>query len=118
MTAVASNSQDGHADHAEHDDAHEHEHPSDAKYIKVALVLGVLTAIEVVLSYTEDTVGTKPTVGLLLAFAAVKFFIVVMYFMHLKFDHPWFRRLFAAGLALAGFCYVAYLATMHTWKPN
>ncbi len=113
MTAV-----DTHAEHDAHGHDEEHEHPSDAKYIKVALLLGVLTAIEVVLSYTEDAVGTKPTVALLLAFAAVKFFIVVMYFMHLKFDHPWFRRLFVAGLALAAFCYIGYLATMHTWAPN
>lgn len=104
--------------HTEHDHDGEHEHPSDMKYIKVALVLGVLTAIEVALSYTESTVGTKPTVALLLAFAAVKFFIVVMYFMHLKFDHPWFRKLFVTGLVLAGFCYVTYLATLHTWTPN
>lgn len=94
-----------------------HEHPSDAKYVKVALLLALLTAIEVVLSYTEDTVGKNPTVALLLGFAAVKFFIVVMYFMHLKFDHPWFRRLFAIGLVLAGFCYVVYLGTLHVWTP-
>lgn len=108
MTAV-----DTHADH----DTEHHEHPSDWKYIKVALLLAVLTAIEVVLSYTEDAVGTDPTVVLLLGFAVVKFFIVVMYFMHLKFDHPWFRRLFVMGLGLAAFCYVAFLATLHVWTP-
>lgn len=111
MTAVDTHTEHGHD--ADHDD-----HPSDAKYIKVALVLAVLTAIEVVLSYTEDAVGVKPTVALLLAFAAVKFFIVAMYFMHLKFDHSWFRKLFVTGLVLAGFCYVAYLATMYTWTPR
>jgi cytochrome c oxidase subunit 4 len=114
MTAVETHAEhsDMNADHGEH-----HEHPSDLKYIKVALVLGVLTAIEVALSYVEVG-GEKPTVALLLILAAVKFFIVVMYFMHLKFDHPWFRRLFVAGLALAAFCYIAYLATLHTWHPG
>ena len=48
------------------------------------------------------------TVALLLILAAVKFFTVVMYFMHLKFDHKWFRRLFVTGLVLAVFCYIAY----------
>ena len=43
----------------------------------------------------------------------MKFFVVVMYFMHLKFDHPWFRRLFVTGLVLPVFCYIAYLSTLH-----
>lgn len=106
---------DTHTEHAEHGHDTEHEHPSDWKYIQVAIVLAILTGIEVVLSYTESTVGRRPTVGLLLAFAAVKFYIVVMWFMHLKFDHPWFRRLFVTGLILAGFCYIAYLSTMQIW---
>lgn len=112
MAAVETHTE--HDTHA-HDEEHAHEHPSDKKYIQIALILGVLTAIEVVLSYTEEQVGRTGTVGLLLGFAALKFYIVVMWFMHLKFDHPWFRRLFVAGLALAGFCYIAYLATLGVW---
>lgn len=102
----------------EHGHDTEHDHPSDWRYVQVAIGLAILTAIEVVLSYTEEQVGAKPTVGLLLGLAAVKFYVVVMWFMHLKFDHPWFKRLFVAGLVLAGFCYVAYLATLHVWSPN
>ena len=91
-----------------------HEHPSDWTYVKVFLVLLVLTGIEVALSYVEVG-GERGTVGLLLAFAALKFFIVVSYFMHLKFDHPWFRWLFVTGLVLAAFCYLAYLQTLHVF---
>ena len=91
-----------------------HDHPSEFLYVKVALVLAVLTAIEVALSYVEVG-GRRGTVGLLLVFAAVKFAIVVAYFMHLKFDHPWFRRLFVTGLVLAAFCYIAYLSTLHVF---
>ncbi|HUR76522.1 MAG TPA: cytochrome C oxidase subunit IV family protein [Acidimicrobiales bacterium] len=107
-----------HPEHHEHADmniehAH-HDHPSDWTYIKVALVLGVMTAIEVALSYVE--VGEERiTVGLLLAFAVAKFATVVAYFMHLKFDHPWFRRLFVTGIVLAVFCYVVYLSTLHVF---
>ena len=112
MTAVDTHDEhaDMNADHSEH----VHEHPSDLKYIKVALLLGLLTAIEVALSYVEVG-GEKPTVALLLGLAAVKFYIVVMWFMHLKFDHPWFRKLFVTGLVLAGAVYVAYLSTLHVW---
>ncbi len=109
MTAV-----DTHADHT-HDDEHAHEHPSEWVYVKVALFLAILTGIEVALSYNEVG-GEKGTIGLLLGLAAVKFFTVVMYFMHLKFDHPYFRRLFAIGLVLAVFCYIAYLSTLHVFS--
>lgn len=92
----------------EHD---EHEHPSDWKYVQIAIFLGVVTAIEVVLSYVE--VGNQAgTNALLLIAAAIKFATVALYFMHLKFDNRILRRLFVTGLVLAIFCYVAYLVTL------
>ena len=33
------------------------EHPTPKKYVQIAIVLGVLTAIEIALYYTEDIVG-------------------------------------------------------------
>jgi cytochrome c oxidase subunit 4 len=91
-----------------------HEHPSDMFYVRIFGLLVVLTGIEVALSYVEVG-GEHLTIGLLLVFAALKFGTVVAYFMHLKFDHPWFRRLFIAGLVLAVGVYVAYLSTLHVW---
>jgi cytochrome c oxidase subunit 4 len=91
-----------------------HAHPGDGVYIRVAAFLAAATAIEVLLSY-NNVGGEHGTIALLLILAAVKFFTVVMYFMHLKFDHPWFRRLFAIGLGLAVFCYVVYLSTLHAF---
>ena len=79
----------------------------DKQYLVVALGLAALTAIEVVLSYTslEKAALALP----LLALAAIKFFVVAGYFMHLKNDSPVFRRLFIMGAVLAGFCYTAVL---------
>ena len=94
-------------------EAAHHEHPTDWTYVKVAIVLGVLTAIEVWLSYAG--LADRLTTGALLVFAGAKFAIVVGYFMHLKFDHPWFRRLFVTGLFLAGFCYIVYLSTLRVF---
>jgi cytochrome c oxidase subunit IV len=93
----------------------EHEHPGEAVYIKVALILGVLTAIEVVLSYVKIGDSQLVTNGGLLLLAAVKFTMVAMYFMHLKFDNPVLRRLFVTGLLLAIAVYMAYLLTLHTF---
>jgi cytochrome c oxidase subunit IV len=95
-------------------EAAHHEHPSDMFYVRIFGLLVVLTGIEVALSYVEVG-GEHLTIGLLLVFAALKFGTVVAYFMHLKFDHPWFRRLFIAGLVLAVGVYVAYLSTLHVW---
>ena len=94
-------------------EAAHHDHPSERTYIIVAAVLAVFTAIEVALSYID--VNDRITVGALLFFALLKFVAVVGYFMHLKFDHPWFRRLFVTGLILAGFCYFVYLSTLRVF---
>jgi cytochrome c oxidase subunit 4 len=93
-----------------------HTHPSDWTYVKVALILGVMTGIEVALSYTS--INEHLTIGLLLGLAALKFGTVVAYFMHLKFDHPWFRRLFITGLVLAIGVYIAYLSTLHVFVAH
>jgi cytochrome c oxidase subunit 4 len=90
-----------------------HDHPGEAKYIKVAIFLAIITAIEVAFSYWEAVEGIlAPS---LIAMSIVKFVVVVGYFMHLKFDSRLFRRLFVAGLCLAVFCFGAVLTTFHVW---
>ena len=90
-----------------------HDHPGEAKYIKIALILAAITAVEVAFSYWEAVEGIlAPS---LILMSIVKFAIVVAYFMHLKFDSRLFRRLFIAGLALAVFCFGAVLTTFHVW---
>jgi cytochrome c oxidase subunit 4 len=90
-----------------------HDHPGEGKYIKVALVLAVITAVEVWFSYW-DAVDSFVAPALI-SMSIVKFGIVALYFMHLKFDSRLFRRLFVAGLALAIFCFTAVLTTFHVW---
>ncbi len=89
-------------DHGDHGD-----HPSDAKYVRIALILGVVTAVEVGLYYTDF--GVNLTNGMLLVLAVVKFAVVAAYFMHLKFDNRILRRLFVTGIVLAMFCYLVVL---------
>ena len=97
-----------------HGDDHHAEHPSDWQYIKVAIVLAVITAVEVVLYYFELP-GVNLNNTALGVLAIAKFAIVVLYFMHLKFDSRTLRRLFVTGLVLAVFCYVAVLRSMGIW---
>jgi cytochrome c oxidase subunit IV len=99
--------------HAGHDDEH---HWTDLQYIKLALALAVITALEVLLSYTKDDFG-KLFLPLLLIMMVVKFFAVVFYFMHLKFDNRLFGMLFYTGFFLAIFVYVVALFTFHFFSP-
>lgn len=86
-----------------------HAHPSDRTYVGVALLLAVITAVEVVSFYVEDTLGPV-LVPALLIMMAVKFAIVAGWFMHLRFDTNLFTRLFVAGVVLAVLVYAATLA--------
>lgn len=89
--------------------AHESSHPRSGVYVGVALVLGVITLIEVGIFYAEEAVKgfAVPT---LLVLSAAKFVLVAGFYMHLKFDGPLFRRLFVGGIALAVALYAAVLA--------
>jgi cytochrome c oxidase subunit 4 len=98
--------------------AHEggHAHPSDRNYVQIALILAVITGAEVGMSYANVSNGIYiPT---LLVMMAVKFFIVVAWFMHLRFDHPLFRKLFVAGLVLAVAVFMAFLTAMQVWGDD
>ena len=90
-----------------HDHDHGHE-MSDAAYIKIALILAAITALEVSTYYVDFGVLFLPA---LLAMMVIKFVMVVSYFMHLKFESRWFSFLFYTGLGLALFVYIVALAT-------
>ena len=85
-------------------------HPDDGVYVRVAAILAVVTAIEVGLYYT-DLSGIQ-LVSLLVGLAAIKFGMVVAYFMHLRFDARLLRRLFVTGVILAGFVFSIALFTL------
>ena len=98
----------------EHDPtAPDHAHPDELAYIKVALVLAVVTAIEVAIYYVPALEGAL--VPILLLLSLIKFVLVVLWFMHLRFDSRIFRRLFVTGVILALFCYLIVLTTFHVW---
>lgn len=84
-------------------------HPSDATYIKVALILAAVTAIEVGLYYFE--LGEFNNAALIIL-SVIKFIMVAMFFMHLRFDSRILRRFFITGIVLALLVYIAYLMTL------
>ena len=80
------------------------EHPTPKRYVQIAIVLGILTAIEIALYHTEDIVGVF-TDPILIILAVGKFIIVVGWFMHLRFENKMVNRFFAGGMILALFLF-------------
>ena len=93
-------------------DAHDDHHWTDLQFVYLAIGLAIITAIEVALSYMVDYLGPL-FLPLLLILMLIKFFSVVLYFMHLKFDNRWFSAMFYMGLIVAVGVYIAALATFH-----
>ncbi len=83
------------------DAAHHVYHPSWKEYKWVALILLVITVVEVWSYYIPEFVHSSAFVPLLLILSAVKFAIVVLFYMHLKYDHRLFRALFTGPLTIA-----------------
>lgn len=91
-----------HTSHADHTSMGEvHEHPTWKQYKWVALILTVITIIEVWVYYIPSFVASRLFVPALLFMSAIKFAIVVAYYMHLKYDHKLFRALFIGPLIIA-----------------
>jgi cytochrome c oxidase subunit 4 len=85
-------------------------HPGPEIYVRVGLALAAITALEVAVVYVDIVAGVF--IGLLLAMSALKFVLVVLWFMHLRFDNRIFSTLFWGGLALAGALFTVVLATL------
>jgi cytochrome c oxidase subunit 4 len=92
-----------HGEHTEH-------HPGAVEYTQIGLILGFITAVEVGLYYIDMSHTLLVTV--LIALSIAKFTLVVLWFMHLKFDNRLFSVLFVGGLALTFAVFIAALAAL------
>ena len=87
-----------------HETEHKSNHPSFMQYVVIAIILFAITMVEFLLIWERagivDNLGATK-IPLLVGLSAVKFGIVIMYYMHLKFDDRFFGSVFMAGLVLA-----------------
>ena len=83
---------------------------SNAGYVRIAAILAAITALEVATYYVDFGALFLPS---LLIMMAVKFYIVVSFFMHLRYENKLFSWVFYAGLFLAMTVYAIFLATFH-----
>jgi cytochrome c oxidase subunit 4 len=89
-------------------------HPSPREYIRIAVILALVTAAEVAVYYMELARGLL--IPLLFGFAALKFTLVVLWFMHLRFDSRTYARFFVLGLAGAVTLYIVVLLTFQSFS--
>lgn len=82
-------------------------HPSVPTYVKVAVVLALVTLLEVVIFFVDFLQGVL--IPLLLVLSTGKFILVAMFYMHLKFENRLFSGLFVGGLFLAAAMLIALM---------
>ena len=90
-------------------------HPSPFQYVMIAVILCVITGLEVGMYYLEGDIPNGLITVLLLGMAAVKFFLVASWYMHLRTDQPVFRRFFIIGTLAAVGLYFVVLLTLHAF---
>jgi cytochrome c oxidase subunit 4 len=91
-------------EHAEH-------HPSALEYAQIGLILAVITAVEVGLYYID--MDHSLLVAILIMLSIAKFALVVLWFMHLKFDANIFSILFVSGMVLTFAVFIVVIAAQH-----
>jgi cytochrome c oxidase subunit 4 len=88
-------------------------HPSPREYVRIAIVLALVTAAEVAVYYVDSL--SDWLIPLLFLFAIIKFSLVALWFMHLRFDARTYARFFVMGIAGALTLYVAVLLMFRTF---
>jgi heme/copper-type cytochrome/quinol oxidase subunit 4/mono/diheme cytochrome c family protein len=97
---------------------HDGRHPTFKQYVVIAIILFVITAIEFAIIVPDQLRGHAISIPPLVILSALKFAIVVMFYMHLKFDSRTFTVVFVAGLALAFMVGAAVLGLFGSFQPE
>ena len=84
-------------------------HATVRTYVNVAIALAIITAVEVASLYIPGIPNPVLVISLL-AMSVIKFFLVVGFFMHLRYDHPILRALFVGPLTIAILIILAIMA--------
>ena len=91
-------------DHAPVLDEAEQHHPTPRQYVLIAVVLVVVTGVEIATSYI-DTAHSNVIIVTLFLMGFVKFFLVCAWYMHMRTDQAFFRRVFIVGVVGATIVY-------------
>lgn len=89
-------------------ESHDHGESKFQIFIQIAMILAVITGVEIVIVYIP--IARWLVVSALLILSLVKFLMVIFYFMHLRWDKLFCTILFFIGLVLAGGTALALIA--------
>jgi cytochrome c oxidase subunit 4 len=104
--------------------SHAHSHPTPGVYLKVGIVLFVLTALEV-LTFEAGRGGLGPglrplfepiVVLVLVVFSGAKFILVAAFYMHLKDDSRLLTNLFVFPLLIAAGVIGGLIVLFQYWR--
>jgi len=88
------------------------------QYSVLAIFLAVVTLIEFVIILPESLQGAAVSLAPLIILSVIKFFCVVAFFMHLKFEHPLLWQIFVAGLALGLVVALSLVLLFGVFRPT
>jgi cytochrome c oxidase subunit IV len=96
----------------------QHAHPQPVQYVIIGVVLVIITALEIAVSYLDEkTIGPNWIILMLGVMAVVKFTLVVSWYMHLKTDSRTLRRFFILGLTGALILFTIVALVLHAFQP-
>ena len=84
-------------------------HATVATYLRVAVVLAIITAVEIGSLYIPGF-PRQALVAFLIVMSVAKFALVVAFFMHLRYDNKILTALFVGPLMIAGIIILALMA--------
>jgi cytochrome c oxidase subunit 4 len=121
MGVQGQSSQD-HGRHAETGGGATHTGAGPRTYLVVAAFLLAITVMEVWIFYVPAL--SRVLVPVLLTLSTLKFSLVAMFYMHLRFDHAWFSYVFVGplivviGLAVALLWLFGHIGTTGALPPG
>ncbi len=117
-----------HEEHAAHEDAGisrfffgrvpEGVHGGLKQYGLLAIFLAIITLIEFLIIVPEGLQGSGVVIAPLVILSVIKFFCVVAFFMHLKFENPLLWQIFVAGLALGLVVALSLVLLFGVFRPT
>ena len=90
-------------------------HVKWTKYVAVAVVLAVITGVEIFLALSH-ILPAQLTTALLIAFTLSKAALVMLFYMHLKYDTRWYSLVLVFPLFMVVVLFVIVLVAAASWN--
>ncbi len=90
-------------------------HVKWTKYVVVAVVLAVITGVEIFLA-TSHVLPPELTTPLLIAFTLSKAALVMLFYMHLKYDARWYSLVLVFPLFMVTVLFIIVMIATANWK--